>query len=120
MKVAEAIEKIKGTKPNPFGDDVLVEDLNQLEKQVQVDVMRRATADIVTYSWATDSDTEMLIPGAFESCYLFYLAAMIDYRQQEIISYQQNMLMFNTLWDEYKKWYKRSEEGTTLRVKNYW
>lgn len=120
MKLTEVIEKIRQTKPNPYSDDRLTDYINALEQQVQAEVFRTPIAEITNYRWKTNQDTVLLIPPPYDSTYPFYVAAMIDFNNGEFDSYNQNMVQFNTLYDEYKKFYKRSEVTETVRFSNFW
>lgn len=118
MTIVEIIGKIKQTKPHALSDDTIVQFINMLEQQVQADVIKPTTR--VKYTLNENADTPLLIDGAFESCYLFFVCAMIDLNQQEMVSYDHNMGLFNALWDEYVKWYIRNNPPTTIRISNFW
>ena len=118
MTIAGIIGKIKQTKPHAYNDDTIVSYVNMLEQQVQTNVIQ--TEDRVTYQLPDDADTPLLIDGAFESCYLFFVCAMVDLNQQEMVSYDHNMGLFNALWDEYTKWYVRTHEKESTRISNFW
>lgn len=120
MTISEVIAKISKTKPHPFEDDTIISFINTLDQQVQSEVLRTAVADRVDYTWQNNGDTELLMPAPYDSCYLFYAAARIDFDTKEFESYNQNMVQFNNLYEEYKRWYKGQETTDTIRIKNFW
>ena len=120
MTISEVIAKINKTKPHPFDEDTIVSFINSLDQQVQADVLRTAIAERVDYTWASDGGTALLMPPPYDSCYLFYVAARIDFDTREFDSYNQNMIQYNTLYEEYKKWYKSQETTETIRIINFW
>ena len=120
MKVAEVISKVNATKPNQYNDDQMTGFIDTLEQVVQAEVMLRPVAERVGYTWANNQDSELLMTAPYDSCYLFYVSAMIDYHNQEFESYNHNMAHFNNLYDDYKKAYKRTEVSVSARVQNIW
>jgi len=120
MTISAVIAKIKVSKPNPFPDDLLTAYIDNLEQQVQAEVLKTPVADRVSYVWETDGDTVLLIPAPYDSCYLFYVAARIDFDNKEFESYNQNMMQFNSLYEDYKKAYISENPTASPRIQNIW
>ena len=120
MTIAEVISKVNSTKPNQFSDDQLTGFIDTLEQLVQAEIMQIPVAQRVGYTWANNQDIELLVKTPYDSCYLFYVSAMIDYHNQEFDSYNHNMVHFNTLFDDYKKSYVREATFVSPRIQNYW
>lgn len=120
MKISEVTARILKTKPHPFDEDTIVSFINSLEQQVQAEVLETPIANRIDYTWADNSSTVLLMPPPYDSCYLFYVAARIDFDLGEFESYNQNMMQFNTLYDEYKKYYIRQNQKESPRIQNIW
>lgn len=63
------------------------------------------------YSYPEDMDTELLIPHPFEDVYTLFLEAKIDYYNREYGNYNNSVLRFETMFDEYKKAYIREHRA---------
>ena len=105
MTIQEAITYAKAVKPNAFDNDTLTRWLNELEGMVQTQVLLLRTEAIITYTYAQDADTTMLVRPPHDKLYPAYLEARIDYANGEYNKYQNTMQMFNGFYGEFMRWY---------------
>ena len=64
------------------------------------------TGDVGTATLTYDgSGIELLVPAPHDKLYYTYLQAMIDYYNGEYDRYSNAITLWNSFYDEYKKWY---------------
>ena len=101
-KIIETVDKLKANAYEPEEKFRWICDLDGMVKRL---VMQELES--VGYVYPDDLDTELLIPAPFEATYELYLMAMIDLHNKEYGEYNNNLLTFNTRFDEYRKAYIR-------------
>ena len=121
MKIIEAIQKIDSLKHNTFEQDLKVGWLSQLDSRVKKLIMDTheggENVSFTGYDSNTDVHTELLIGAPFESVYLRWMEAQIDYWNGEIDKYNISITMFNTEFEAYENWYRRTHmpKGSSQR-----
>lgn len=100
----KVIEQVDEVKPNTFGTEAKFSWLADLDGMISRVVMQQ---DTVKYAYPDDMDKELLVDAPFESIYKLYLEAQIDYHNREYEHYNNSMLMFNSVFDDFKKAYIR-------------
>ena len=115
------IEKVDSLKANAFPPERKTEWINKVDGMVQTEILGTPEADMIVYSWDTDANTELLVGHPYSDIYEYYLLAMIDFYNNEIGSYENDMIMFNNAYEEYGKYYQRvATPAATTYVKNIW
>lgn len=104
MTVNKIIERVDAERPNVFDEESKFQWITDFEGMVSRVVMQQ---EPVMYEYPRDMDTELLIGEPWEGLYGLYLEAMIDYHNREYNSYNAVLTMFNSRFEEYKKWYIR-------------
>jgi hypothetical protein len=121
MKLSESIDLINKVKPNGYSADVLVAFINELESMAWVEVFEKKPEDFTPYKLPEHQDVELIIVKPYDSCYLNYVAAKIDFQNEEAAGYQNNMEMFNSQYLDYKKYMNRMESArNNVKIHNYW
>lgn len=67
----------------------------------------------------TDLDQKLLLPDSQLKIYQWYLLAQIAYFSDDIEGYNNDMMQFNTAWDDYAKQLQRNKPASPLKSKNY-
>lgn len=112
MKLMEAISAVDALKPNTYSQEEKISWLSRVDGLVKgqiVDIHKGA--DAVTFEgYTTDTplDTQLLVPAPYDELYLRYLEAQIDYHNAEYDRYNNAILMFSTIFDDYAKHYIRT------------
>lgn len=109
MTPNKAIEIVDRLKPNAYSEEDKLRWINELEGMVQRLVIQ--TDDVKQYAYPEDMDKELLIPAPFENAYPLYLEAQIDYYNKEYGNYNNSVLMFDSIYSEYKKAYIREHRA---------
>lgn len=99
------IEYVDEIKPNAFSDAAKTQWVNECEGLVQTEVLLVADTELISYSYDTDKDKELLVKHPHVKIYWAYLTAMIDFANGEYNKYQNTMQMFNAFFSEYMRWF---------------
>lgn len=121
MKVREVLDQVNEVKPNVYSDARLMDFLNEVEAMIWNEVLDNEPADYVSLSIPEDYETELVAMPPYSKVYGSYIQAMIDFQNEESVSYQNNMAMFNSVYLEYKKYMQRAESAANdYKFRNYW
>lgn len=120
MTLSEAIEQVKTLKPNAYSEEALTVWLNQLEAMVQSEVHGVDPASIRVFQWGLDGDSELTICKPYDNAYVEWIGAKIDFNNKEYGAYNNAVDVFNSTYDEYKKYWRRTHNPLdNIRVRNY-
>ncbi len=102
MKIRDALEQIKNTKPSQYGDKMLLGWLSVLDGQMWEEALKRygAPAPATPYKQSM-MEMELLIPHPYDQIYLTWLGAQIDLMNAEYERYNNQMMLFNAQHQEY-------------------
>ena len=104
MRIDKLIRMTKTLKPTPFGDEILLMWVNEIEGMVLNEIHLVAATDIKPYEIGADGslpDAELTAPLPYDKLYMQYLMAQIDYTNGEYSKYQNTMQMFNACYTDY-------------------
>ena len=110
MTLNEAITNFKTLRPNQYSDEQLVRWLSDADQQIYLEVMKwhkDAPEDMPARYSVEDLDQVLLVPEQYARIYDFYLCAQMDFAYAEIVRYNNDMVMFNTLLSSFADWYNR-------------
>jgi hypothetical protein len=101
-KVIEHVDKVK---INAYDPEDKFHWLSELDGMIRCVVMQEEGA--FAYSYPDDGDRDLLVPYPFDNIYPLYLIAMISLHNREYNNYNNEIQVFNTRFEEYKKAYIR-------------
>lgn len=118
MTIIEAIGKVDNLKYNTYTNAEKIAWLSKLDHMVKrhiIDTHENA-ADVafLGYTEMTDMDTELLVPAPYDEMYLRWLEAQIDYTNGEYNQYNASILLFNTEYEAYGRYYNRTHMPKTV------
>lgn len=116
MTIRDAISKVDALKPNTYKEEDKVRWLSTLDTRVKTQIIdAHECSDPVFFYGYTDldsetelSETELLVPPPYDSMYLRWLEAMIDYHNSDDDRYNNAIILFNNDYESYKKYYTRT------------
>ena len=114
--VSSVITRVDDIKPNAFSNETKTQWLNEVEGMVQTEVFLWASEQIITYDYATNADTELLVQPPHDKLYWAYLTAMIDFANGEYNKYQNSMEMYNEYYRNFVRWFA----NTYKPAQGYW
>lgn len=119
-KAGEVIERVNTSKPdNAVDDELKFEWINRLEKIIYDKVFSKAEDTNFPYTekvWKTDLEADLLIPEPYTEMYLYYIFAKMDFNNGEIGGYNNNMSIYNDLYDDFAAWYRRNHMPKQITV----
>lgn len=119
MKVREVLDQVNEVKPNVYSDARLMDFLNEVESMIWNEVLDKEPEDYKAMSVPDDYGVELTAKPPYSKVYGSYIQAMIDFQNEESVSYQNNMAMFNSVFLDYKKYMQRAR-ADEYRFRNYW
>ena len=109
MKIIEAINRLDALKFNTYTQSDKVDWLSRLDSMVKnlvIDTHEGAEeVDFTGYDDNTNLDTVMLVPAPYDEMYLRWMEVQIDYHNGEYDKYNNAIIMFNTAFEAYKRYY---------------
>jgi hypothetical protein len=122
MKVREAIDRIDSLKHNTYTYGEKIEWLSRLDGIIKDQIIdTHEDGDDIVFEGYTDNDMEsdLLVKAPYDEMYIRWLEAQIDYYNGEIARYNNSMLMFQTAYEGYQKYYNRSHMPLGQKVKYF-
>ena len=113
MTVGELIERIIMLRGRQYDEDIMVGWLNEIEGQEVDDVVNRAEGYDMVFkplSYAQDTERQLTIPERFQDAYINYMLSKIDYHNQETERYNNDVVMYNSAYDAYAAWFRRTHK----------
>jgi len=94
-------------KINAFPVEAKTAWISDVEGLVWTEVMLLSPLEFVplTYDGTTETDRELNVLAPHSKLYVAYLCAMIDFANGEYDRYQNSMVLFNSHFSEYMRWY---------------
>ena len=111
MTIIEAINRVDSLKPNSYSQDEKIGWLSKLDGTIKSEIIdtHEGAESVVFegYDSNTNLSTILLAPAPHDDMYIRWLGAQIDYANNEIGKYNNETVMFNTLYAKYEKYYNR-------------
>ena len=121
MKIIDAIRKIDSLKHNTYSQNDKIgwmSDLDWIVKREVIDTHEGADQVHFTgYDENTDQQTVLLIPAPYDTAYLLWMEAQIDYYNGEYGKYNNAMEMFNETFEGFKNYYNRNHMPKGSKIK---
>lgn len=111
MTVGELVERIIMLRGRQYDENIIVGWLNEIEGQVVDEVINRAEGYDTEFKpllYDKDAEKKLSIPDRFQDVYINYLLSKIDYHNQETERYNNDVIMYNSAYDAYAAWFRRS------------
>lgn len=112
MTIYEAIERVDGLKFNTYPLEEKMLWLSELEGSIVHQIIKRHSGgEAVSFQGfdaETDPQTKLLVDAPFDSIYLRWLEAQIDYHNGEFEKFNAAILLYNTAWENFENHYKQT------------
>lgn len=122
MKVREAIDRIDSLKHNTYTNGEKIEWLTRLDGQIKHEIIdtHECGEDVIFKPYLEqDMERELMIGAPYDSMYIRWLEAQIDYYNGEIARYNNSMMMFQAEYDNYKRFYNRTHMPIVYKNKYF-
>ncbi len=112
MTIIEAISRLDSIKPNTYSQSDKVRWLSQLDGMIKVEIIDthegKEKISFEPYTDETDVETALLVPHPYDSLYISWLSAQVDYHNGEIKRYSNSYAVFNNEYSDYANYYNRT------------
>ena len=112
MTIIEAINKTDNFKPNSYTQPDKVRWLSILDGIIKTEIIdTHEGSENVTfngYEAETPIETVLLVPAPYDDIYVKWLEAQIDYANGETAKYNNSMVMYNTAYSAFERYYNRT------------
>lgn len=113
MTIAEVIAMVDEIRPNQITKQTKTMWLSEIEHRVFDEVMSRGIDfcplfQFQPFSYDGDDDTPLAVPDVYGDVYRAYLYSKIDLSLGEIDRYNNDVIMFQSAWQDYAAWYRRN------------
>lgn len=105
MCVGYLMERLRELRQSPFSPEAVFNELARLESMISEEICHEGTVELCP---DYDAETELLVPAPYDGMYIHYLCAKIDQMLQEYDSANTEMIVFQGLYNEFAKWYRRT------------
>lgn len=123
MTLKEAIDRLDAAKPNTFDEAEKTAWLSALDGMVKLEVIdTHEGGELVSfegYGPETSGGTVLLIPPPYDTVYLRWLEARIDYANGESDRYNNSAAAFNAEYASYVNYYNRTHMPRTAVLKYF-
>ena len=120
MTIREAIETTDTLKPNAFQTKEKIKWLSELDSRIRKEILdtHTGTPEFDGYDETADMSITLLTPEPYSDVYIKYLIAQMDFYLDEFARYNNDMVMFNTAYDEFARWYHRTHKPLQTKLTN--
>lgn len=124
MTIIEAIDRMDSLKPNGYSFDDKVNWLSSLDGMVLDQVLANYITDeekneFEGYNPNTPIDTKLLVDEPYSDIYLLWIQSKIEFYDGEIARYNNTMIAFNSLYNDFEKHIFRTRGAKETSIK-YW
>ena len=114
MKIAQAIRRLDSLVFNTYAPSEKIEWLSQLDSMVKKQIIdTHESAERISftgYDENTDQNTDLLVPAPYDEMYLLWMETKIHYYNGEYDKYNNAIIMFNAVFEDYKAYYTRNHK----------
>ena len=112
MTIIEAINRIDNLKPNSYTQQDKVKWLSNLDGIIKAEIIdtHEGSEKVIFNGYLPETEviTELLVPAPYDDIYVKWLEAQIDYANGETDKYENSMVMYNTLYSAFERYYNRT------------
>lgn len=112
MKIIEAIRRLDALQFNTYTQAEKIEWLSRLDTMVKKQIIdTHSGGEAVSFDGYTENtpeDTVLLIPAPYDEAYLRWMEAQINYHNAEYEKYNNAIMLFNTVFDNYAAYYNQN------------
>jgi hypothetical protein len=111
MTIIEAITRVDTVKPNTYSQTEKIKWLSELDGIIKAEIIDTheggENVAFSGYTAETDLNTKLLVPAPYDEVYVRYLEMQIDYANNEYGKYNNSMVMYNSVYTAFEKYYNR-------------
>ncbi|MCI1958792.1 MAG: hypothetical protein LKJ25_04110 [Clostridia bacterium] len=120
MKLQQALSYINDIYHNVYDDDYKIKWISELDGHIFNEIISQTnTSETFSgYKKGADEETELFAPFPYDNIYAAYIISKIDYLNGETTKYNNDLITFNQIWEDFAAWYKRKHISKSICFKN--
>ena len=117
MTIKEAIEKADRLRPNSFTVEDKKAWLADFESRIYNEIYSTHKCDIpfTDVSQMTE-ETKLFVKPPYDELYQLYLCSVVDFFNAEYSRYNNDMIMLNSLYSDYERYFNNNYESAGSTV----
>lgn len=112
MTIIEVLNRVDNIKPNSYGITEKIRWLSDLDGIIKNEIFdTHEGGENISFSGYTEDvelDTVLLVPAPYDDIYIHYMEMRIDYANNEYGKYNNSMVMYNTAYSAFERYYNRN------------
>ena len=112
MTIIEVLNRVDNIKPNSYGIPEKIRWLSDLDGIIKNEIFdTHEGGENISFSGYTEDvelDTVLLVPAPYDDIYIHYMEMRIDYANNEYGKYNNSMVMYNTAYSAFERYYNRN------------
>jgi len=116
MQVSFAIDQINSLKPNALPDEYKVSELERLDGYIKAEILDNYEGEETEIETPYGMSTELLVGAPYDELYVYYLAAKIDYANEELGKYNASNAMYQATLSQFANYYNRTHTHKSVRM----
>lgn len=105
MTVGYLMERMRELRAAPFEPQALYDELARLESMIATEIRGGSRVQLAVGDCEED---ELAVGPPYDQMYEHWLCAVVDQKLMEYDTANTEMAIFNSLYSEYAKWYRRT------------
>lgn len=117
MTIKEVIEKTDRLRPNSFSRVEKTDWLTDFENRIYNEIYSLHKCDVPFTDTAEMTEaTELFVPSPYDELYTLFLCSMVDYSNAEYDRYNNDMLMLDSLYGDFERFWHSTHESSVSTV----
>ena len=112
MKIREVITNVDDLKPNAYSEEDKKRWLKEIETKIYKEIVM-THEDACEMTDFTNENSNLIAQTPYDTLYITYVCAKIDFYNNETARYNNQMMMFNQEYFEFGNWYNRNHMPIT-------
>lgn len=121
MNISHCISRSRALRPCSAGNEQYISWINTLEGRLQIEILGLSPSqkDYKTYSFSNMGDT-LIVQPPYDDIYVYYCAAMADYFNSEYDKYENDLILFNSLFEKYCSFIGKHKGKSSKKIKGWY
>lgn len=100
MTKKDVLARVRETMPGEYADERIMQTVDELDQRI--------LRELLDGYIVPESGGELVAPPPYDMMYVWWALADIALTQQDVNAYNNDIAMFNALWDEYGRMISRT------------
>lgn len=121
MKIRDVLASTKERFGEMTSEGAVIQWLSNLDHRIKLEVIDQyegaENVPFEKYTEETPTGKELLVEAPYDEMYLHYVASIIYFENEEMVRYNNAIIMFNHIFESFRKQYHRTHKTKPVRIK---